>query len=260
MQSNRMLRWTYLHCYSGKKLFLIAIITIIVDILYLLSKVEIEAKDVPLILLEGYGYGYLDLMRFLFFIIVNGIPLYFASLALDNQSLQTGAHVLIRCQSKSRFFAATQVSYILFILGYFLLHAVVGCLFVLIFGLQPECGTYTAELFTELFPQNSVAIIIGLSIILRFLELICFQSLIVFLQSITNKLSIAFICIMCGYLSLIFVPFQYNPFGLSSTMRWTLLNDNMYFGFWVTAAIFCSITILVYLYMFKKGIYQLLER
>lgn len=260
MKSAKFFRWIFLHNYSIKKLLLIAGIVIIADVLFLLSKGNITGGDAAIILLEGYGCGYLDLMPFLFFIIINGIPLYFASLALDDQSIKTGSHVLVRCQSKTRFFLNTQASYIVFTLGYFLLHSLVLGLFCIALGLDLGYSSYTEMIFNELFPYASKVLIVCFSIVLRFLELVCFQSVIVLLQSITNKLPVAFICMICGYFTLIFIPFQYNPFGLSSILRWPLLNNNVYISFGITAAIFGIVIISVYVYMFKKGIYQLLER
>lgn len=260
MKSVRFFRWTFLHSYSVKKLLLIMGIVIIVDTLFLLSKGNIASGDAAFTLLSGYGCGYLDLMPFLFFIIINGIPLYFASLALDDQSVKTGSHMLIRCQSKTRFFLNTQASYIVFIFGYFLLHILVLGLFCMICGLDLGYGSYTEMISNEVFPHASKVLVACFSIVLRFLELVCFQSVIVLLQSITNKLSVAFVCVICGYFTLIFIPFQYNPFGLSSVLRWPLLNTNIYISFGIVAAIFVIVIISVYVYMLKKGIYQLLER
>lgn len=260
MDSAKFFRWTFLHSYSSKKMLLIAGIIIIIDMLFLISKGDITAGDSVVILLEGYGCGYLNLIPFLFFVVVNGIPLYFASLALDNQSLKTGSHVLIRCRSKAGFFLNTQFAYIIFTLGYFLLHILALILFCMTFGLDLNYGSYTAMIFNELFPRSQKILIVCLSLVLRFLELLCFQSIIVFLQSITNKLSLVFVCVICGYFALIFVPFKYNPFGLSSILRWPLLNANIYISFGISVAVFCAIITSAYIYMFKHGIYQLLER
>lgn len=258
---NSMIKWTALKCYSAKKIIIVIITVFAVDFLYMSSKPALTLFDEYLVLFEGYGQGYFNLISLLFLLIFNGIPLYFASLTLDEQSSKVSSHVLIRQRKKSIYFLLNQIVYAVFLICYLTVHLAAVSFHGVIFGQGIKFGEYSSELISISVPScKQPCMILAISILLRFLELLCFQSVIVLLQSITNKLSIAFILVLCGYLLLLIVPLAYYPFGLSSVMRWTVISQNIYISFIMCALIFVTALILIYIYMFKKGIYQLLER
>lgn len=261
MNKYNMVRWNFLQCYSLKKIILTAMIVLILDISYLLSKNISTFGDAGVLLLQGYGQGYFSIIDFFFFLIFNGTPLYFASLALDNQGLKTGMHALIRCSSKRKYFQLIQISYFLFLILYFAMHCVVAIVFCTVLGYQFEFGQYSVDLL-QLFGIENGALLQLLfnSLLLRLLELLCMQQLIEVIQSKTNKLSIAFIGIICGYFALLVINVSYYPFGISSALRWPMIGNSIIASFGISAVILVLIFLASYLYMYVKGIFELLER
>lgn len=255
-----MLKWTALKCYSAKKLLIVVITAATVDFLYMSSLGNMALCDEYYALFEGYGQGYFDLGSLLFLLIFNGIPLYFAALSLDEQATKAGNHVLVRYDKKITYFYLNQFVYMLFLLLYFVIHLIIVSFYGLLFGDNSGLGEYYTQLAIFISYEGSPFSLLVMSIALRYLELLFFQSIIILLESLINKLSVIFILVICGYLSLFLIQFRYYPFGLSSIVRWTLLSDNIKNNFAVCAIIFMTASISIYIYMSKRGIYQLLER
>ena len=217
---NSMLRSNFFRCYSTRNMAIIAIIIVIVDFLRVLTRNDLTLGDTYFLFFEGYGLGYLDISSYLFFIIVNGIPLYFSSLVLDGRLLQSNSYILTRYKSKASYFSTIQISYVFFLIGYLALHILTIFISGVLLGKDLGFGNYTNDILSTLLPSASVNIplIFVMSFILRILELISIQGVIVVLQSLTKKVSVSFLLIVCGYMLVVFIPFLYYPFGLSSML------------------------------------------
>lgn len=247
-----------LRFYSFKGTVILVISMFIIDFLYLSSRSISTIGDSYLIFMEGYGQGEFDLISFLFLLIINGIPLYIAALNLDEHAQRVSMHVMVRHKSKRRYFCLTQITYCIFLLGYFLLHLIFILIHGLLFRFDFGFGKYSI-LVLDILQQNpsSLKSILLMSLCLRFLELLSVQGIIALLQSL--KISIAFICTILGYFVLLFIVFPYYPLGLSSILRWTTMGENIYVNFCLSSGIFMGMLFFIYFYMNKKGIYQLLE-
>lgn len=255
-----MLRWTWLRCYSNRRTAIAAAVLLGADFLYLLSEGNHSLCDKWLILFEGYGQGYFDLKRLLFLLLVNGLPLYFAALSLDEQSSKVGSHVMVRQRKKTAYFLWGQLAYALFLPGCLALHFVAAILHTIFFGGGAGFGDYWLAL-RELLPTNATpAALLVMSVALRWAELLLWQAVMVLLHCLTNRLSGAFVAIMGGYLSVCFITLPYWPFGLSSILRRTTLGENWYANFALCLMIFALPLTGIYLYILRKGVYALTEQ
>lgn len=255
-----LLQWTWLRCYSNRRAAIAAAVLLGADFLYLLSEENHSLCDKWLILFEGYGQGGFDLKRLLFLLLVNGLPLYFAALSLDEQSSKVGSHVMVRQRKKTAYFLWGQLAYALFLLCSLALHFGAAILHALFFGGGVGFGDYWLAL-RPLLPTNAKpAALLLMSVALRLAELLLWQAVMVLLHCLTNRVSGAFVAIMSGYLSVFFVTLPYWPFGLSSILRWPTLGGNLYANFALCLTIFAVPLIAIYIYILRKGVYALTEQ
>lgn len=255
-----MLQWTWLRCYSNRRTAVAAAVLLGADFLYLLSEGNHSLCDKWLILFEGYGLGWFDLKRLLFLLLVNGLPLYFAALSLDEQSSKVGSHVMVRQRKKTAYFLWGQLAYTLFLLCSSALHFVSALLHTLFFGGGVGFGDYWLALRTLLPTNANPAVLLLMSAVLRWAELLLWQAVMVLLHCLTNRLSGAFVIIMSGYLSVCLVTLPHWPFGLSSILRWTTLGGNWYANFALCLTIFAVPLMAIYRYILRKGVYALTEQ
>ena len=74
----------------------------------------------------GYGFGYLDIVPYLFFLIVNGIPVYFNSLMLCDYMESGHSFAAIRMESNFNFLQSAEVTAVVYVLLYMILYVSVG--------------------------------------------------------------------------------------------------------------------------------------
>lgn len=256
-----IIRWLFSKCYLGKHIIITVVFVLFLDIAYILSKNISSVGDAGFLILQGYGQGYLSIIDLLFFIIFNFIPLYFTSLALEKQNLTKCMYSVVRCRSKQTYINCFLLSFSMFLIVYFIIHGLAIVLYSIIFNCTFNFGEYSISLSQSLeIENNHFEKIILFSLILRFLELLCIQEVLSIIQSKTNKLSIAFICAICAYFSLIFIQFKYYPIGISSVIRWGIFGQSININFFIGLIILVIILVASHLYMCKKGIFELLER
>lgn len=198
---------------------------------------------------NGYGLGYLNIIDFLYLLILNGMPIYFLSIYLGDKNSMRSI-VMVRLKNKNKWLLHIQVSMLVFIIAQLLL---IVLLTILVSGastLLAGAGIPGNQAFYD--DTNSLGqIIIGA--FLRFLEIMFLQMLFLVIYSLVKNVLTAFMVSMSLYLSIIFSDFKFIPLGLSSISRIIELGPGgLLYNSLFPIVIFVSIYLVLYLYLIKS--------
>ena len=140
----------------------------------------------------GYGFGYLDIVPYLFFLIVNGIPVYFLSIMLCDYMESGHSFAAIRMENNFNFLRSAEIAAVACVLLYMILYVSVAAVLnrslnIIFHGLN--FYNHTAAFSS----MGGTVLSLILSLIARFLEILMLLSLETCISVITKKSVVAFL-------------------------------------------------------------------
>ena len=201
--------------------------------------------------LLGYGYGYFFILDFILLLVVMGLPVFFLSVFLEETFKNNSCFVRVRYSSRLLYMGEMLKNLAIFTLSYVVLLFVttfIGSLVVATVGrlyLYSENYGFFSMVFSGINMQ---------ALILKYLEIYMTLLLTLSITLYVKKATISFIFIICGYMLNIisFNIIRYNPFGISSIMRWAI-NSNYDVSFGNAFLILCCSNLILVIYLTLYG-------
>jgi hypothetical protein len=243
--------WSMRKLLNKRFLLVVAMLLSIVNItLYLIADLTYFSDYISLQFI-GYGYGYFNTLTFSALLITMCTPLFFQSYFLEEEIKNNSCFVKVRYGNRLTYLKHMLSSFFVFAVSYILLLFIIAFLECLIIG-------FTNGLLLN--SENSGFFNMAFSdILLKALLLKCLELYMILLLSLAitiyiKRTAISFFVIISGYFLNIF-DFslnKYNPFGLSSTIRWGVESSNG-ISFLSAFSILCIANIILLTFLVLKG-------
>lgn len=246
------LKWFIIKNYSIKRMLLPLLLIFAIDILYIASKSELTEVDAITVLYYGCTSGNFVLTDLLFFLIFNFTPLYFSAITLDSKSINAGNTIIIRFRKKSEYYLNLQISFCFFLILYFFVHILAAIIYSVIFFESNIWFNDSSQILYGIVDRKLKFFILISAIVLRFIELLFTQKVLILLHSIFGNLSIEFISILFGYFLVPFVDGNLYPLGLSSIARIFSYEGSIVRYVITLAFIYVACSIIIDIYISKK--------
>ena len=189
----------------------------------------------------GYGFGYLDIVPYLFFLIVNGMPVYFLSIMLCDHMESGHSFAAIRMESNFNFLQSAEVTAVVYVLLYMILYVSVGA----VLNRSLNIIFHGRNFYNHTAPFSSMGgtvLSLILSLIARFLEILMLLSLEACISVITKKSVVAFLLTIGLYLPLLFDWCgKFYPIGMSSLSRLVQLGENIEFAAFMVCGLYAVV-------------------
>lgn len=223
-------KWCISLMLTKQRVFTIIITVTLSELFWFIYAPQENAVDVIRSLCYGYGFGYLDIIPYLFFLIVNGMPVYFLSVMLCDYMESGHSFATIRMESNFNFLRSVEITVVTCIFLYMILYVSVGA--VLSRGLNAISHRESIYNLTATISSiGDTPLSLLLSLIARFLEILMLLSLETCISIMTRKSVVAFLLTIGLYLPLLFNWCgRFYPIGMSSLARLVQLGENIEFA------------------------------
>lgn len=189
----------------------------------------------------GYGFGYLDIVPYLFFLIVNGIPVYFLSIMLCDYMESGHSFAAIRMENNFNFLRSAEITAVACVLLYMILYVSAG---VVLSG-SMNIILHRGSIYAHKAPFSSMGdtvLSLLLSLTARFWEILMLLSLETCIAVMTKKSVLAFLLTTGLYLPLLFDWCgRFYPIGMSSLLRLVQLGENIEFAAFMVCGLYAVI-------------------
>lgn len=189
----------------------------------------------------GYGFGYLDIVPYLFFLIINGMPVYFLSIMLCDHMGSGHSFAAIRTESNFNFLQSAEFTAVVCVLLYMILYVSVGA----VLNRSLNIIFHGRNFYNHTAPFSSMGgtvLSLILSLIARFLEILMLLSLEACISVITKKSVVAFLLTIGLYLPLLFDWCgKFYPIGMSSLSRLVQLGENIEFAAFMVCGLYAVV-------------------
>lgn len=237
--------WNFKKLISKKFIYVSIILAILTNILLYTFAKATSLVDYIYLQLIGYGTGYFSILPFTALLITMCTPLFFQSYFLQEQFQNSSCFVKIRYKSKLTYMKQLLGIFLFFTIVYVIVLSIVSLAGGVIIGLESGITEYPDLI-------NLLPIMLK-SMLLKCLEIymILLFSLSIFIY--TKKIGLSFFIPIAGYLTNIF-NFnlnKFNPFGISSALRWMQPESNISFALALT--ILCTMNIILITFLVFRG-------
>ena len=166
----------------------------------------------------GYGIGYVDIFRFLSFIVYNSVPIYFILAYISSQESQRNSCHVIRMRFRLLWLKEIVISSMKFISLYILIGIVISST-VYFFTLNLD--SYSIQ---TILSFRSLTDVLFHHFYGRFLELVFYLLIVIVANALTRSTFVSFIVYLFGYLPLLLGKMSAitsYPWGIASVLRTT---------------------------------------
>jgi len=243
--------WNIKKLLNKRFLLVVAMLLSIVNFtLYLIADLTYFSDYISLQLM-GYGYGYFNTLTFSALIIIMCTPLFFQSYFLEEELINNSCFVKVRYGNRLTYLKQMLSSFFIFAVSYIFLLFTIALLEGLIISFTN--GLLLNSENSGFFSMAFSAIILK-ALLLKCLELYMILLLSLAITIYIKKTAISFFLILIGYFLNIFdFSFnRYNPFGLSSIIRWGVESRN-HISFLSAFSILCIVNIILLTFLALKG-------
>lgn len=258
MINRASLKWFFAENYFNKRIVFLLSLVFVFDILYILSKTYSGGADTVVLLFYGCSGGNFVLIDVLFFLIFNLMPIYFSTVIFDSNKIKT-QYVIIRFRKKSEYYLVSELSFCFFLSVYFTAHLLSAVIYNFLFTGSETRFSVNSEILYDV-AYTHIGFVVAAAVFLRFSELIFVQKLLAVVHSFFGNLTIEFIVLSAGYFFVPFVNYKLYPLGLSSISRMLLFGVSFEKYIVMTVLIYVVGSVIIDIFMCKKGIKNLLEK
>jgi len=236
---------------SKKFIFIATILLVLANItLYLISN-SVSPIDYIYVQFIGYGFGYFNILTFSTLLIVMCTPLFFQSYFLQEQLQNNYCFVKIRYGNRLAYLKQLLLTFMVF-----------ATLFIILFSAITFLGSFVVALKNGMSLNDVNNNFIGLdfwtvitkALLLKWLEIYMVLLLSLTISIYTKNTGLSFFIPLIGYLlNVINIKMnKYNPFGISSMIRWGVESDYN-ISFLNAVLILCMINIILITFLISKG-------
>lgn len=255
---NNTKRWYLISTFSLKNVIIMTLLIFIKLISILIKYKSLTINDLIVFQFYGHGTGYFNIIDFLSMVVYNGVPLYLLCILLEKEYVDRSYFVIIRIQSKKKWFREIISTSFFTIFIYVFLSIMITLSLGFLLGLEASDYKYINDMFTgnELNNLNSYYLYIMI-LISKVLELFSSFLMIFLFYSYTHNTTLSFLINQSLYV-LCFMEgevVKYIPIGISSLSRWHELSGNLNIYFINIISILILVNIFLYACL-RVGIYK----
>lgn len=252
------IHWFLFQIISLKRIVITAVILTVLCCLKCLSTSINMPYDSIIYGFWGYGNGGFSVSEFIGTLIVNGIPVYYIAIFLSEERQSKSSYIIIRMKKLRNWFWQFQIAVSVVILMYLGLYVILNGLFPKLIGLNGD-GSVIRELYHIIGADIEYpALEIFISALLRYLEIMVWQMVLVCTFSLRKNIMAAFISLLTlNIFNIIALPWWY-PIGISSIQRYRL-SANLTEDALVVGGILFLAYVTGCIYMKQKGLKKLFD-
>ena len=240
------MNWYLKKLFTVRNICSFSILFIVMNIANIFRYEELTFIDMVAALFNGHGYGYFNMMDYLWMIVYNGAVIYVMSILIEKEISGQSSIVVIRLRKRSIWINNMMKTGGILIAVYVLLSFLVSLILGIVFNVDfAGVGIWVSGV-----DVNPIALCVMI-FFCKFFELYFCYLLIWAISIYTKKVSAGFFTVQALYfLCIIEYDFvRYLPFGSSSLSRWEMSIGSMGVSFWNAVSILalCNIVMIIIL-------------
>ncbi len=236
------MNWYLKKLFTARNICFFLILFIVMNIANIFRYEQLTFMDMVAAVFYGHGYGYFNMMNYLWMIVYNGAVIYVMSILIENEINGQSSIVVIRLRKRSAWINNIMKTGGFFIAFYVLLSFLVSLVVGIIFNVDfVDVSIWESGL--DVNPISFFLMIFSC----KFLELYFCYLFMWAISIYTKKVSVVFFIVQVSYFLCIveYDLVKYLPFGISSISRWEMLIGSMGVSFWNAVSILASCNIVM---------------